>query len=154
MVLEKYSIGIGDRFGRQGKAQLRALGMAKEQGLDIVPVWNKSYREHELVKTVPEDVRSEADAAVAALGWRDSYYVDADHIGLDTVDLFMDSSDFFTLDVADYTGKSTDDADIAAFVRKYRAYVGGLTIPGSAQVPACRSRGGPHLSEYRKRKRA
>jgi len=29
MLLEKYSIGIGDRFGHQGRAQLKALDMAK-----------------------------------------------------------------------------------------------------------------------------
>jgi hypothetical protein len=130
MALEKYSIGIGDRFGRQGKAQLHALVMAKEQGLDIVPVWNKSHREHTMVKTVPEDVRAEADAAVKALGWHDSYYVDADHVSRDNVDLFMDSSDFFTLDVADFIGKAASDADLQEFVQEHSNHLGDLAIPG------------------------
>jgi len=46
MKLEKYSFGVGDRFSHQGKAQLRALMKANEKGLNIIPVWNKSNREH------------------------------------------------------------------------------------------------------------
>ena len=38
MQLEKYSFGIGDRFGHQGKAQLNALILTKQVGIDIVPV--------------------------------------------------------------------------------------------------------------------
>jgi hypothetical protein len=33
MVLEKYSVGIGYRFGRRGIAQLRALILAGEKGV-------------------------------------------------------------------------------------------------------------------------
>ena len=130
MILEKYSIGIGDRFAHQGKAQLQALVKAKKQGIDITPVWNKSHREHTIVKTSPADVRAEADEAVKALGWSDSYYVDADHIGLKNVDLFIESSDFFTLDVADFTGSAANASDVRSFVDKYKNYVGSLKIPG------------------------
>ncbi|HPC71580.1 MAG TPA: tagaturonate epimerase family protein, partial [Treponema sp.] len=103
--LARFSIGIGDRFGMQGQAQLQALADARNLGCTIIPVWNKSYREHSIIHTDPSQVREEADRAVAALGWKDPYHVDADHISLKTVDLFLDYSDFFTLDVADYTGK-------------------------------------------------
>ena len=75
MKLEKYSIGIGDRFGHQGRAQLDAIIKAKEDGVDIAPVWNKSYREHGIAGTNPADVRTEADTAVKARGWVGSYYV-------------------------------------------------------------------------------
>ncbi|MHC4891334.1 MAG: tagaturonate epimerase family protein, partial [Planctomycetota bacterium] len=105
MVLEKYSFGIGDRFCRQGKAQLAALIKAKEQGLNITPVWNKSAREHTIIGTTPSDTRKEADTAVAACGWVGPYFVDADHIGLNNVDEFIESSDFFTLDIADFIGE-------------------------------------------------
>lgn len=69
MKLEKYSFGVGDRFGHQGKAQLDALIKAKQKGLDVVPVWNKSHREHTIIGTHPRDVRTEADAAVKAMNW-------------------------------------------------------------------------------------
>jgi len=82
MILEKYSLGIGDRFGHQGKAQLQAIIRAKKEGVNITPVWNKSHREHTIIKTSPGDVRIEADETVKALGWSGSYCVDADHIGL------------------------------------------------------------------------
>src|SRR3990172_5774526 len=77
MILSKYSMGVGDRFGRQGVAQLTAFVEAKAMGVDITPVWNKSNRGHLIVHTHPDSVRAEADAAVKALGWKLWYHVDA-----------------------------------------------------------------------------
>jgi tagaturonate epimerase len=130
MILSKYSMGIGDRFARQGQAQLRALIEAKALGVDIVPVWNKSNREHLIVHTHPDSVRAEADAAVKALSWKGPYHVDADHIGLKTVDNFIKGSDFFTLDVADFTGQPAPEAEVQAFVARYGKYAPTLKIPG------------------------
>ncbi len=130
MLLEKYSFGVGDRFGRQGKAQLAGIMQAKAQGVDIVPVWNKSNREHSIIGTGPQDTRTAADAAVTATGWSDSYYVDADHIQLGNVDGFIEASNFFTLDVADYIGQAADAARIDAFVSRFGTYIGTLELPG------------------------
>ena len=130
MILEKYSFGIGDRFGHQGKAQLAALIKAKQQGLNITPVWNKSHREHTIVGTKPAHTRTEADDAVAACEWDGPYFVDADHIALSNVDEFIESSDFFTLDVADFTGKPADEADVKSFIQKHKKYIGSLAIDG------------------------
>ena len=124
MILEKYSMGIGDRFAHQGKAQLDGLIQAHNQGISIVPVWNKSYREHSIINTVPSDTRREADEAVRARGWENSYYVDADHIGLKNVDEFIESSDFFTLDVADFISETPDENDLQQFVKKQSKYTG------------------------------
>ncbi|MEN6428394.1 MAG: tagaturonate epimerase family protein [Phycisphaerales bacterium] len=132
MNLGKYSFGVGDRFGHQGRAQLAALIEAKRQGVDIVPVWNKSNREHSIIGTRPADVRNAADAAVKACGWKGPYFVDADHIGLDNVDGFIEASDFFTLDVADFTGKPAQPADIDSFVAAQRALLGSHRIDGIA----------------------
>ncbi|HUL43817.1 MAG TPA: tagaturonate epimerase family protein [Bacteroidota bacterium] len=129
MELEKYSLGIGDRFGAEGVAQLRALQQAKAQSVDIVPVWNKSNREHTIIGTLPDDTRREADDAVRACGWKDSYYVDADHIGLKTVERFLASSNFFTIDVADYIGKPTSPAAMTGFVKEMAQFKGKLQIP-------------------------
>jgi hypothetical protein len=131
MKIEKYSFGMGDRFYHQGRAQLRAVQKAKESGIDIAPVWNKSDREHVIVGTEPQSLRDEADAAVAALGWGGNYYVDADHINLKTVDRFLHCSDFFTLDVGDDIGERAFDADIAAFVERHNRFTGTLEIPGA-----------------------
>src|SRR5665213_2732914 len=87
--LGKLSFGMGDRFGHQGRAQLRACQLATELGAHFVPVWNKSNREHTLIGTEPSSLRAEADTAVKALGWKTSYHVDADHIRLETVDLSL-----------------------------------------------------------------
>ncbi|HEY5284750.1 MAG TPA: tagaturonate epimerase family protein, partial [Polyangia bacterium] len=78
--ISKYSMGIGDRFGLEGAAQLRAFVAAKDRGITIAPVWNKSNREHSLIGTHPEDVRAEAEAAIAACRFSLPYFVDADHI--------------------------------------------------------------------------
>src|SRR3954452_7892629 len=132
MKLPKYSMGIGDRFAHQGKAQLAAFVKAKAQGVEVAPVWNKSNREHNIVHSEPQSVRAEADAAVKALGWSAPYFVDADHVGLKTVDRFVAPSDFFTLDVADFINKPANEADIKAFVSSYGSYAGSLKIPGIA----------------------
>lgn len=123
-------MGMGDRFAHQGKAQLQAILNAQAAGIDLYPTWNKSFREHSIVKSRPEDLRAEADAAVAALGWDKEYYVDADHIGLETVDSFLAGSNFFTLDVADYVDEAPESADLDAFVQANQKYVGALQIPG------------------------
>jgi tagaturonate epimerase len=128
--IQKYTFGTGDRFAHQGRAQLQAILSAREAGIDVYPVWNKSNREHSIIKTQPGDVRAEADAAVAALGFTGAYYVDADHIGLKTVDAFIPASDFFTLDVADFTGKAAEADAAEAFLKAVRRYVGSLAIPG------------------------
>ena len=128
MKIEKYTIGMGDRFAQQGSAQLGAVIQARELGIPVHPAWNKSNREHSIVGSKPDELRAEADAAVAALGWRDAYYVDADHIGLRTVDSFLRSSNFFTLDVADFVGKpSAETARFRDFVRDWGTEV---DIPG------------------------
>ena len=130
MKLEKYSMGIGDRFAHQGRAQLQAIARARSEGIDVVPVWNKSHREHLATKSNPDSVRAEADQAAHALSWDAAYYVDADHIGMQTVDLFMDSSDFFTIDVADAIGTAPQEDDLKAFEDRNQRYVGTLEIPG------------------------
>ena len=107
MKIGTYSFGVGDRFAHEGLNQLKALIEAEERfGVHFVPVWNKSNREHQIVGTEPIETRREADAAVKALGYKGQYFVDADHINLNNVDRFIEASDFFTIDVADYIGKT------------------------------------------------
>jgi len=130
MELEKYSIGVGDRFGYEGIAQLRAVQKAAATGVRIVPVWNKSNREHLIVGSKPEDAREAANEAVRNSSWADSYYVDADHITLETVDAFLPSSDFFTIDIADYIGKPVSSGLKTSFLSATARYKGAHTISG------------------------
>ena len=69
LTLNKYSVGTGDRFAHQAKAQLQACVIALNHGLEVVPVWNKSNREHMIIGSQPASVRQAADVAVKALGW-------------------------------------------------------------------------------------
>lgn len=110
IMIEKFSLGVGDRFGKEGTAQLDALQKALEAGVRIVPVWNKSNREHTLIGTEPADTRAAADRAVRDFGWKEPYHLDADHIGLKTVDRFLPHCDFFTIDVADFIGQPESES--------------------------------------------
>ncbi len=130
LLLPQFSMGIGDRFARQGIAQLAAFVQAKKLGFEVAPVWNKSNREHLIVHSQPQSVRAEAENAVTALDWKGPWFVDADHIGVKTVDPFIGCSNFFTLDVADFIAKPAEDADIRAFVSSHSRYAGSLRIPG------------------------
>ena len=125
LTLEKFSLGVGDRFAHQAKAQLRACMMAAERGVTVIPVWNKSNREHGIVGSEPGSVRVAADAAVGELAWKQPYHVDADHINLTTVDRFIDASDFYTIDVASAIGQPAPTEDVEAFVARHLE----ITIP-------------------------
>ena len=90
---------IGSRI-RQ-RLSLPACLLAAREGVEVVPVWNKSNREHLIIGSEPDETRRAADAAVRELGWDAPYFVDADHINLNTVGRYVAPCDFFTLDVAD-----------------------------------------------------
>ncbi len=127
--LPKFSVGVGDRFAHQAKAQLAACVMAAKAGVEVSPVWNKSNREHMIIGSEPSETRTAADAAVKELGWTKPYFLDADHINLKTVERFLAPCDFFTLDVAEMIGQPADAKDVAAFVKRHPDLVGTVTIP-------------------------
>jgi len=130
LTLSKYSVGVGDRFAHQAKAQLRACMLAADAGVDVIPVWNKSNREHTIIGSEPGSVRAAADAAVKELSWKKPYHVDADHIRLETVDRFLPACDFYTIDVADSIGHPATGDAVTAFANRHPKLTGTLTIPG------------------------
>jgi hypothetical protein len=103
---------------------------AASQGVTIVPVWNKSNREHNIIGSEPTSVRAAAQAAVKSLAWPGDWHVDADHIGLKTVDRFLSVSDFFTIDVADFIGQPAEAGAVSAFVARHPELVGIIEIAG------------------------
>ena len=56
--------------------------------------------------------------------------MDADHIRLETVDGFIASSDFYTIDVADAIGQPAEASAVKAFVDRHADLSGWLEIPG------------------------
>ena len=128
--LEKYSLGVGDRFAHQAKPQLAACMRAARQGVIVIPVWNKSNREHLIVGSEPSGTRAAADRAVQELGWPCPYYLDADHINLGTVDRFLDPCNFFTLDVAGTIGQAPAPGVADDFLRRHPELIGRIEIPG------------------------
>lgn len=134
--LGKYSVGTGDRFAHQAKAQLQACIQAQNAGVPVVPVWNKSNREHTIIGSEPTSVRQAADAAVKALHWNHAYFCDADHITIETVGRFLEACDFFTIDVADVIGRPAPAADIEAFVKRHRDLLGTIQLAGIDETSA------------------
>jgi hypothetical protein len=132
--LSKYSIGTGDRFAHQAKAQLQACVRALDSGIEVVPVWNKSNREHVIIGSEPASARQAAEAAVKALAWKLPYFCDADHITLQTAGRFLDSCDFFTIDVADFIGQAAPVADIDHFVKGRAELLGRIQLEGTNEV--------------------
>jgi hypothetical protein len=81
----------------------------------------------------PASARSAADAAVTTLAWKLLYFIDADHIGIQTVDRFLSVCDFYTIDVADFIGRPACQADIEAFLAHNRKLVGSILLKSIAK---------------------
>jgi hypothetical protein len=124
---------VGDRFAHQARAQLQACVQAAEAGVLVVPVWNKSNREHTIIGSEPAQTRAAADAAVEAFRWQQPYFCDADHINLNTVERYLEPCDFFTIDVADQIGVAAAPSEAEAFIRRHSSVVGSIDLPGVAE---------------------
>src|SRR5439155_157959 len=120
----------GDRFAHQAGAQLRACMQIIAKGVEVTPVWNKSHREHAIVGSCPSSVRTAAEEAIRKLNWTAPFYIDADHIRPETVDAFVSSSDYYTLDVADAIGQPAESQELNAFIDRHSELVGTMKIPG------------------------
>jgi hypothetical protein len=88
--LNKYSVGSGTGSRTRPKRSCRLACRLWRNGVEVIPVWNKSNREHTIIGSEPSSVRQAADAAVKALHWKLPYFCDADHITLQTVGRFLD----------------------------------------------------------------
>ncbi len=130
LTLERFSFGVGDRFAHQAAAQLRAFQKLESFGVSVVPVWNKSNREHSFIGSEPTSVLESAKRAVQECDWSKAWYVDADHIQLSTVDRFIEPSNFFTIDVASSIGKSPAAGEVGAFLNRNKKLIGEIAIPG------------------------
>jgi hypothetical protein len=126
--LEKFSLGVGDRFAHQAHAQLRACEWIAKDGFEVIPVWNKSNREHSFIGSEPHSVLDAAKRAISDAKWTKGWHVDADHIRLETVDRFLAPSDFFTIDVADSIGKEASSNDVDAFVARHPELIGKVSL--------------------------
>ena len=124
---------MGDRFAHQAGAQLRACMQIGAKGVEVTPVWNKSHREHAIVGSDPSSVRTAAEEAIRNLNWTGSFYIDADHIRPETVGAFVESSDYYTLDVADAIGQPAGREEIEAFVDRHPELTGTTNIPNIAE---------------------
>ncbi len=145
LVIKRFSVGTGDRFGRQGAAQVAAFAKARAAGVEASIVWNKSKREHDLIGSVPSDQRAAASRAIAETGWTGPWHVDADHVGLATVEAFAPHCDFFTLDVADFIGKPAGSAAVEAFVARHAGLSSDSSLPAPLDTDTMRAAAATYL---------
>ena len=148
--LEKYTFGVGDRFAHQARAQLQAFQDLEKLGVVVIPVWNKSNREHSFIGSEPSSVRQAAENAVRECNWTHPFHVDADHIRLETVDRFLEPSDFFTIDVADAIGVSAEASQIDSFISHHPellkpTVIQGIEAPIALHVDQVREIAGKYL---------
>ena len=129
LTLEKFSIGVGDRFAHQAPAQLRAFQRAAKDGVEVVPVWNKSNREHTFIGSEPQSVYDAALAAVNSLGWEKGWLCRRrSHSARNRRSISVRTSDFFTIDVADSIGQPAGSEAVAAFVQRHPELLGRIVI--------------------------
>jgi len=90
-----------------------------QQGVEVIPVWNKSNREHNMIGSEPSQTRRAAQTSIEAGKWTHPYFLDADHIGLETVDQFIEPCDFFTIDVAEKIGVPANPDFVNEFTNRH-----------------------------------
>jgi hypothetical protein len=78
--LGKFSIGVGDRFAHQAKAQLQACIEAAQAGVEVIPVWNKSNREHNIIGSEPSPPAPGGRCRRQGAQLEAALLLDADHI--------------------------------------------------------------------------
>ena len=133
--LSKYSIGTGDRFAHQAKAQLQACIKALESGIEVVPVWNKSNREHTIIGSEPASARAgrrrrrQGARLEAALLLRRR-----PHQPRRPSAAFSMPCDFYTIDVADFIGQAAPAADIDSFVKRHPELLGHIQLEGTNEA--------------------
>ncbi|MEM1136489.1 MAG: tagaturonate epimerase family protein, partial [Bacteroidota bacterium] len=105
IALDKYSFGFGDRFSLHREAFLLALKKVNEQGIEVTPIWNKSYYEYINIGDNITEVKEDIDHVTAKNPWCKKYYIDADHINIENVSSFIEDCNYFTIDVSAYIRK-------------------------------------------------
>lgn len=80
--VEKFFLGTGDRFGRKSLAKIQAIQAAQQAGAQIAPVWQKSNREHNPLRSEPGKTGTAGKIAARSAGFEGPIDLDADHIGL------------------------------------------------------------------------
>jgi len=131
LTLGKYSVGIGTGLRSKAKRSCSLLaGFAKR--VEVIPVWNKSNREHTIIGSEPSSVRQAADAPVKRCIGK-SRILRCRHITLQTVERFLAPCDFYTIDVADSIGQSSSATSIESFVNDTRT-AGCVQLEGVHEV--------------------
>jgi tagaturonate epimerase len=128
VILPQFSVGVGDRFEHQAKAQLSACLLAALEGVEVVPVWNKSNREHLIIGSELDETRKAAYVAVRELGW------DAPYLSTLIIQTRIQSADIsfpaiFSRWMWQIESESpADPQDLARFIQSHPARVGAVSI--------------------------
>jgi len=133
LTLGKYSMGIGDKFGKQSRAQLTAFEMASFAGVEITPVWNKSEREYQVTGTTPYMARQTVEKAVSTVKWTKPYFLNADGVSLSNIQEFTNDCNFFTVDALLFANDQCPENDITRFCDDFSEYLENIKVQGQKE---------------------
>jgi hypothetical protein len=133
LTLGKYSMGIGDKFGKQSRAQLLAFEMASFAGVEITPVWNKSAREHQITGTTPLMTREAAEKAVSTIKWDKPYFLNAEGFSSANIHNFIDDCNFFTIDASLFASNTITEKELNDFISNFAQFLDQIKVPGQKE---------------------
>jgi len=130
--LGKYSVGIGDRFAHQAKAQLQACvqalasGVESYSGMEQIEPRARHHRLPACLDAASRQCRrpgAQLEAAVVS--------ANADHITLQTFGRFLDACDYYTIDVAEFIGQPAPEGEIESFGNRSAKLLGRIRLDGA-----------------------
>ena len=128
MQIPSFSFGFGDRFSLHGNAFISAI--QEIEGKSIFPVWNKSHTEYYRTGDKPQQMRDTIEKFRISSNWHGKYAQDADHVTLENIDEYVNSCDYFTIDVSSFIRKLAHYDEMDTFIKSNQKYIGRLEIPG------------------------
>lgn len=110
LALGKYSIGFNNSITHPEIAQLAAIQLATNNGIQITPVWNKTYTEHLQTKSTAAEFQNYIEESRKQANWKADYFIDSENITNENIEFFLPHCNYFTFSISDFiSNKPTDD---------------------------------------------
>jgi len=128
--IPSYSFGFGDRFSLHGNAFISAIQEMEIEDKNIFPVWNKSHTEFHRTGDSPQQMKDTIEHFCVSANWQGKFAQDADHVTLENIDEYVNTCDYFTIDVSGFIRKLAHYDEMDTFIKSNQKYIGRLEVPG------------------------